>query len=56
MNKRERNAVKAAAVSTTGWVKLSADGSGGMKTDDSAGTPYLVVQTDADAQTAVILL
>ena len=49
-------AVKAAGVSTTGWVKLSADGSGGMKTDDSAGTPYLVVQTDADAQTAVILL
>lgn len=49
-------AVKAAGVSATGWVKLSADGSGGMKTDDSAGTPYLVVQTDADAQTAVILL
>lgn len=49
-------AVKAAGVSTTGWVKLSADGSGGMKADEGAGTPYLVVQTDADAQTAVILL
>ena len=46
--------VKAGGVSTTGWVKLSADGSGGMKADEGAGTPYLVVQTDA--QTAVILL
>lgn len=27
----------------TGWVKLSADGEGGVKKDESAGTEFLVV-------------
>lgn len=48
--------VQAAGITKAGWVKLSADGSGGMKIDESAGTPYLVLQVDAAAQTAVILL
>lgn len=39
---------------TAGWCKLSADGSGGMKQDDSAGTEYLVVRVETDA--AVICL
>ena len=39
---------------TTGWCKLSADGTGGMKQDTSAGTDYLVVRVETDA--AVICL
>ena len=39
---------------TAGWCKLSADGSGGMKQDGSAGTEYLVVRVETDA--AVICL
>lgn len=39
---------------TPGWCKLSADGTGGMKLDTSAGTEYLVVRVETDA--AVICL
>lgn len=39
---------------TAGWCKLSADGSGGMQQDGSAGTEYLVVRVETDA--AVICL
>ncbi|HJB99401.1 MAG TPA: hypothetical protein H9764_03020 [Candidatus Flavonifractor merdavium] len=39
---------------TAGWCKLSADGTGGMKQDASAGTDYLVVQ--AETSSAVICL
>ena len=39
---------------TAGWCKLSADGSGGMKLDTSAGTEYLVVRVETDG--AVICL
>ncbi|MCI7474227.1 MAG: hypothetical protein MSB10_11240 [Clostridiales bacterium] len=39
---------------TAGWCKLSADGSGGVKKDDSAGVEYLVVRVETDA--AVICL
>lgn len=39
----------------TGYVNLSANGSGGIKTD-SAGKSYLVVKVDTAAQTAVIEL
>ncbi len=31
-----------------GWCKLSADGSGGVKKDDSAGVEYLVVRVESD--------
>lgn len=31
-----------------GWVKLSADGSGGVKKDDTAGVEYLVVRLEND--------
>ena len=37
-----------------GWCKLSADGSGGVKLDSSAGTEYLVARVETDA--AVICL
>lgn len=39
---------------TSGWCKLSADGSGGMKLDTTAGIEYLVVRTESDG--AVICL
>ena len=39
---------------TSGWCKLSADGSGGVKLDTSAGTEYLVVRVETDG--AVICL
>lgn len=31
---------------TAGWVKLSADGTGGVQKDDTAGAEYLVVSVD----------
>ena len=31
-----------------GWIKLSADGSGGVKKDDSAGVEHLVVRVETD--------
>ena len=39
---------------TVGWVKLSADGSGGVKADDVAGRETLVVWADSDS--AVVCL
>ena len=33
---------------TAGWVKLSADGSGGVKLDSTAGTERLVVRVETD--------
>ncbi len=39
-----------------GWAKLSADGSGGVKTDAAGGREYLVLRTDSTAQTAEIYL
>ena len=47
--------VKAAGV-TAGWVKLSADGSGGMKVDESMGVEHLVAEADDAAGTIVVLL
>ena len=47
--------VKAAGV-TAGWVKLSADGSGGMKVDESMGVEHLVAEADDTAGTIVVLL
>lgn len=41
---------------TAGWVKLSADGSGGMKKDDSLGVEYLVAGVDDAAGTITVLL
>ena len=38
-----------------GWVKLSADGNGGVKADEN-GHEYLVVATDTTAATAVVRL
>lgn len=34
---------------TAGWCKLSADGTGGVKKDDSAGVEHLVVRVETDA-------
>lgn len=48
--------VAASGVSSVGWVKLSADGAGGMKADTSAGTAYLVVSADSENDSAVLLL
>lgn len=39
---------------TAGWCKLSADGTGGMKQDTSAGTDYLVARVETGS--AVICL
>ena len=39
-----------------GWTALAADGSGGVKKVSTGGREYLVVSTDADAGTAVVLL
>ena len=39
-----------------GWVALTADGTGGVKKAASGGREYLVVSTDTDAKTAVVLL
>ena len=47
--------VKATGV-TAGRVKLSADASGGMKTDEEGGTPYLVAEADTTAGTIAVLL
>ena len=41
---------------TAGLVKLSADGSGGVKLDAGAGTEYLVAAVDGAAGTAAVLL
>ena len=41
---------------TAGRVKLSADASGGMKTDEEGGTPYLVAEADTTAGTIAVLL
>ena len=40
---------------TPGYAKLSADGTGGVKTDES-GREYLVVSVDTAAKTVTILL
>ena len=48
--------VAASGVSKVGWTKLSANGSGGMKADSTAGTDYLVVSADSENGSAVILL
>ncbi|MBQ8852149.1 MAG: hypothetical protein IJZ66_06915, partial [Oscillibacter sp.] len=47
--------VKAAAEVALGWVKLCADGNGGVKASD-AGREYLVVGYDSAAGTAVVYL
>jgi hypothetical protein len=49
-------AVKTDGAVTPGWVKLTADGSGGVKTAGSsdAGADYLVAETDGN--TAVLYL
>ena len=39
-----------------GMVKLSGDGTGKVKTDDTAGTAALVVEVDEGASTALICL
>lgn len=36
---------------TAGYVKLSADGNGGVKKDDESGQEYLVVDVESDAVT-----
>ncbi len=41
---------------TAGWVKLAADGSGGVKTDAANGVEYLVVDVDTAGKIAVVLL
>ena len=41
---------------SAGMVKLSADGSGGVKLDAGAGVEYLVAAVDSAAGTAVVLL
>lgn len=38
--------VKAGTGVAAGWVKLSADGTGGVQKDDDTGTEYLVVSVD----------
>lgn len=50
--------VKAGSTVTTGWVKLTADGSGGVKVAATAddGQEYLVVEVDSTAGTAVLYL
>lgn len=49
--------VKADSTVTTGWVKLAADGSGGVKKADAGdGWEYLVVETNSAALTAVLCL
>ena len=47
--------VKATGEIGLGWVKLSADGNGGIK-KDTAGREYLVVNYDSAAGTAVVYL
>ena len=47
--------IKAAGEIGLGWVKLSADGNGGIK-EDTAGREYLVVSCDSAAGTAVVYL
>ena len=47
--------VKATGV-TAGRVKLSADASGGMKTDEEGGPPYLVAEAATTAGTIAVLL
>ena len=47
--------VKATGEISLGWVKLSADGNGGIK-KDTAGREYLVVNYDSAAGTAVVYL
>lgn len=39
-----------------GWVKLVADGNGGVKTDAANGVEYLVVEVDSREKVATILL
>lgn len=39
-----------------GWVKLSADGLGGVKADNTNGAEYLVVQVDSSNKIAAVLL
>ncbi len=39
---------------TPGWVKLSADASGGVKQNDSTGMQYLVVAADSSSVTAYL--
>ena len=48
-------AVQASGVEP-GWVKLSTDGKGGMKRDDTAGRAYLVVDQDSAGGTVTVLL
>lgn len=47
--------INAAGEVGLGWVKLSADGSGGVKVDD-AGREYLVVHYDSAEGTVVVKL
>ena len=47
--------VKASGEIGLGWVKLSADGNGGIK-EDTAGREYLVVSCDSAAGSAVVYL
>ncbi len=47
--------VSAAGEVGLGWTKLSADGAGGVKADES-GREYLVVDSDSTGKTAVLLL
>lgn len=47
--------VKTTGAVGLGWVKLTADGTGGVKQSDS-GREYLVVSDDSNAGEAVILL
>lgn len=48
--------VSAAADPGAGLVKLSADGSGGVKEDSTAGKEFWVVDWDGAAKTAVVRL
>lgn len=41
---------------TAGWVKLAADGNGGVKTDAANGLEYLVVDVNPAEKSAIILL
>ena len=47
--------VKTTGEVALGWVKLAADGNGGVKADDS-GREYLVVNYDSAAAAAVVYL
>ncbi|MCI8870502.1 MAG: hypothetical protein HFF39_08185 [Lawsonibacter sp.] len=50
--------VKAAGALEPGWVKLTADGQGGVQAaaGESGGREFLVVETDSTAGTAVLYL